>query len=187
MPAAPQQAPSARNISRSSWSTPSGRHTVCNRALRAATPAAQEWRDRLDDIAPGRFTVMMQVMASGARAAASGGFRARIRDARGQWAALTASPLVGGADEDVAVVIEPVSGDQLVEMLLAAYGLTPREREILSEMAQGKSNAAIASTLILSERAVEKHINSIFSKLSLSEEPAVHRRVKAVLLYLSAG
>ena len=64
--------------------------------------------------------------------------------------------------------------------------LTPRETEILSEMAQGKNNAAIAETLVLSERAVEKHINSIFSKLALSEEPDVHRRVKAVLLFLSA-
>jgi DNA-binding NarL/FixJ family response regulator len=63
--------------------------------------------------------------------------------------------------------------------------LTPRETEILSEMAQGKNNAAIAETLVLSERAVEKHINSIFSKLALGEEPDVHRRVKAVLLFLS--
>jgi DNA-binding NarL/FixJ family response regulator len=63
--------------------------------------------------------------------------------------------------------------------------LTPREREILSEMAQGKSNAAIAATLVLSTRAVEKHTNSIFSKLGLSEEIDVNRRVKAVLLYLA--
>lgn len=63
--------------------------------------------------------------------------------------------------------------------------LTPREREILGEMAQGKSNAAIAATLVLSERAVEKHTNSIFSKLGLSEERDVNRRVKAVLLYLA--
>ena len=62
--------------------------------------------------------------------------------------------------------------------------LTPRETEILQEMATGKSNAAIAATLILSERAVEKHTNSIFSKLALSEEKNVNRRVKAVLLYL---
>jgi DNA-binding NarL/FixJ family response regulator len=63
--------------------------------------------------------------------------------------------------------------------------LTPREREILSEMAQGKSNAAIASSLVLSTRAVEKHTNSIFSKLGLSEEIDLNRRVKAVLLYLA--
>jgi DNA-binding NarL/FixJ family response regulator len=65
--------------------------------------------------------------------------------------------------------------------------LTPRERETLAEMAQGKNNAAIAASLVLSERAVEKHINSIFSKLDLSEEPDVHRRVKAVLLFLAQG
>jgi DNA-binding NarL/FixJ family response regulator len=65
--------------------------------------------------------------------------------------------------------------------------LTRREREILGEMAQGKSNAAIAATLILSERAVEKHINSIFSKLQLSEERDINRRVKAVLVYLAAA
>ncbi|HEX3542843.1 MAG TPA: response regulator transcription factor [Acidimicrobiales bacterium] len=63
--------------------------------------------------------------------------------------------------------------------------LTARELEVLSEMAQGKSNAAIADALVLSERAVEKHISSIFSKLNLTEEREVHRRVKAVLLFLS--
>jgi DNA-binding NarL/FixJ family response regulator len=63
--------------------------------------------------------------------------------------------------------------------------LTPRELEVLSEIAQGKNNAAVAESLVLSERAVEKHINSLFSKLGLSEEPSVHRRVKAVLLYLA--
>ena len=63
--------------------------------------------------------------------------------------------------------------------------LTPREREIMAEMAQGKNNAAIAAALSLSERAVEKHINSIFSKLGLTQEIDAHRRVKAVLLFLS--
>jgi len=63
--------------------------------------------------------------------------------------------------------------------------LTPRELEVLSEIAQGKNNAAVAASLVLSERAVEKHINSLFSKLGLSHEPDVHRRVKAVLLYLA--
>ncbi len=65
--------------------------------------------------------------------------------------------------------------------------LTPREREILGEMAQGRNNASVAGSLFLTERAVEKHINSIFSKLGLSEEKDVHRRVKAVLLFLSEG
>src|SRR5258708_37891534 len=63
--------------------------------------------------------------------------------------------------------------------------LTARELEILGEMAQGKSNAGIAAALGVSERAVEKHTNSIFSKLGLTEEKEVNRRVKAVLVYLS--
>ena len=63
--------------------------------------------------------------------------------------------------------------------------LTPRELEVLGEIARGKNNAAVAGTLGLSERAVEKHINSLFAKLGLTNEPDVHRRVTAVLLYLA--
>jgi DNA-binding NarL/FixJ family response regulator len=63
--------------------------------------------------------------------------------------------------------------------------LTPRESEVLAQVAQGKNNASIASSLFLTERAVEKHINSIFSKLGLSEEHDINRRVKATLLYLA--
>lgn len=89
-------------------------------------------------------------------------------------------------------VIDP----KVVEALVAARSraglsdldrLTPRERETLSEMARGKNNAAIAASLVLSERAVEKHINSIFSKLGLTQEPNVNKRVKAVLLHLGAN
>jgi DNA-binding NarL/FixJ family response regulator len=63
--------------------------------------------------------------------------------------------------------------------------LTPRETEVLAQMAQGKNNHAIAETLVLSDRAIEKYINVIFSKLELSTEMELHRRVKAVLLFLS--
>jgi DNA-binding NarL/FixJ family response regulator len=65
--------------------------------------------------------------------------------------------------------------------------LTPREHDVLAEMATGKDNAAIAATLVLTVRAVEKHINGIFAKLGLAEEREVHKRVKAVLLHLAAG
>jgi DNA-binding NarL/FixJ family response regulator len=63
--------------------------------------------------------------------------------------------------------------------------LTPRERDVLSEMARGSNNAAIAETLFLAERSVEKVIHSIFLKLGLGWETAVHKRVTAVLLYLA--
>ena len=67
----------------------------------------------------------------------------------------------------------------------ALESLTPRERDVMAAVAQGKNNAAIASSLFLTERGVEKHINAIFSKLGLSEEKEVHRRVKAALIYLA--
>jgi len=79
---------------------------------------------------------------------------------------------------------------KVVEALVAAKArmassplaqLTDREREVLEQMAQGKNNASIAKALFLTERAVEKHINSLFHKLGLSEETEVHRRVMAVL------
>ncbi|MDQ4143749.1 MAG: response regulator transcription factor [Actinomycetota bacterium] len=63
--------------------------------------------------------------------------------------------------------------------------LTPRELEVLEQMAQGKNNHAIAEALVLSDRAVEKYINVIFSKLGLSSDLELHRRVKAVLLFLA--
>jgi DNA-binding NarL/FixJ family response regulator len=63
--------------------------------------------------------------------------------------------------------------------------LTPRETEVLGLIAEGLNNAAIADRLVLGDKAVAKHINGIFSKLGLSEEDEVHRRVKAVLLWLA--
>ena len=63
--------------------------------------------------------------------------------------------------------------------------LTPRERDVLAEIAQGKSNAAIAESLVLTKRAVEKHINSIFLKLDLAFADDVSKRVKAALLFLA--
>ena len=87
-------------------------------------------------------------------------------------------------------VIDPSVVDVLVEARSRPassplHRLTPRESEILLYMAQGKNNAAIAASAFLSERAVEKHINSIFSKLGVSQENDVNRRVKAVLLFLA--
>jgi DNA-binding NarL/FixJ family response regulator len=83
----------------------------------------------------------------------------------------------------------------LVQELLAADrqrhsspldDLTPREREVLAEMAQGRSNASIAESLVLTKRAVEKHVGAIFQKLCLEDDEVVSRRVTAVLMYLAA-
>lgn len=65
--------------------------------------------------------------------------------------------------------------------------LTEREREVLAEMAAGKSNASIGASLFISARSVEKHINAIFTKLDLVQTDDVHRRVQAVLVHLGLG
>lgn len=65
--------------------------------------------------------------------------------------------------------------------------LTPREREVLAVIAQGHTNAAVAAELVLSQHAVEKHINSIFAKLGLTGDPRQHPRVRAALMFLAEG
>jgi DNA-binding CsgD family transcriptional regulator len=145
---------------------------------RAVTPAAQEWQDRIDETAPGRFTVMMQVMASGARTAVSGGFRARLRVAHGQWAILHASPLIGGDDEQIAVAIEPATGDQLIGLLLMAYGLTARERDICREVMAGRSTSDIAGRLFISSNTVQDHLKSVFAKVGVRSRGELVARLR---------
>jgi DNA-binding NarL/FixJ family response regulator len=90
----------------------------------------------------------------------------------------------GGALVDPRVVEELLAHWKDEESPLAR--LTPRERETLALVAEGRSNLAIAHALGVTERAVERHINSIFAKLDLTEPTRVNRRVKAALVYLSA-
>ena len=107
----------------------------------------------------------------------------RVHD-RGQLVSAIDTVATGGA------VIDP----KIVEILVAARAraersplseLTPREHEVLAEIAEGKSNNAIAESLVLTKRAVEKHINSIFMKLNLATADDVSKRVKATLLFLA--
>jgi DNA-binding NarL/FixJ family response regulator len=107
----------------------------------------------------------------------------RIRDKDDLIAAIQAVARGGS-------IIDPIIVDVLIEARSKAATsklseLTPRERELLAEIAAGKSNGAIAESLVLTKRAVEKHVNSIFSKLSLPETQDVSRRVKATLIFLS--
>ena len=87
----------------------------------------------------------------------------------------------GGSALDPEVVSQIVGRRRVKDPL---EELTPREREVLRLMAEGRSNHAIAETLVISERAVEKHVTSIFSKLNLPQTAEDHRRVLAVLTFL---
>jgi DNA-binding NarL/FixJ family response regulator len=81
-------------------------------------------------------------------------------------------------------VVEGLVARQARVSTSAVHKLTPRERDVLGEMAQGKTNAAIGESLHLSLSAVEKHVNAIFMTLGLTEEAQVNKRVAAVLLFL---
>ncbi len=83
-------------------------------------------------------------------------------------------------------VVEGLLARKASETSSALRGLTERELEVLQELATGRSNAAVAKTLYMSERAVEKHVGSVFQKLGLANESDVNRRVMAVLAYLEA-
>ena len=107
----------------------------------------------------------------------------RVSDLQ-QLAGALRSVATGGSVVDPLVVQELIAARRvLADSPLGA--LSERELEVLAAMAEGLSNAAIAARTYASERTVEKHINTIFTKLTLANEPDTNRRVKAVLMYLS--
>jgi len=107
----------------------------------------------------------------------------RIHD-RTQLASAIGAVAEGGSMIDPKVVETLVAARARAERSPLAE-LTTREREVLGEIAQGKSNSAIAESLFLTKRAVEKHINSIFMKLNLADAEDVSKRVKAALVFLA--
>ncbi len=134
----------------------------------------------LSQYAEAAYALTLLESGSGGRAYL---LKERIRD-RDELVRAITTVAAGGS------VIDPQVVDALIEARSRVARsplaeLTPRERELLGEIAEGKSNAAIAESLVLTKRAVEKHVNSIFSKLGLPEAQDVSRRVKAALVYLA--
>ena len=103
---------------------------------------------------------------------------------RGQLVSAIYTVAGGGSVIDPKIVEVLVETKARMEQSPLA-GLTPREREVLAEIAEGKSNAAIAESLVLTKRAVEKHVNAIFMKLGLAGSEKVSKRVKATLMFLA--
>ncbi|MEU5262737.1 helix-turn-helix transcriptional regulator [Amycolatopsis sp. NPDC021455] len=135
---------------------------------RAATAAAEAWRSELDEIAPGRFAVLLRAVVTGAVAAATGTFRARVRDAHGGWIVLHASRMVtGDGDGETVVTVDRASGAELLSVLLAAYGLTARERDVCREVLAGRSTTDIAARLVISAHTVQDHLKSVFAKVDV--------------------
>jgi DNA-binding NarL/FixJ family response regulator len=107
----------------------------------------------------------------------------RVND-RSQLVSAIHSVAAGGSMMDPKIV-EPLIASRSRGERSALADLTPREREVLAAIAEGRSNAAIATKMVLTKRAVEKHINSLFLKLGLGDEEHVSKRVKATLLFLA--
>ena len=128
------------------------------------------------------------------------GFAVRLFDKGSSGRAYLLKERVGDVEDLVEAIQQVHQGGSVVDRavvdtLISARSrqrspiddLTSREREVLSHIARGSNNKAIAERLVLSPRAVEKHINSIFAKLGLADEPDSHHRVRAVLLYMAAA
>lgn len=122
--------------------------------------------------------------AASSRGSAGVGYllKDRVGDV-GEFVEALSRVATGGTALDPEVVTQLFRASRHTDGLGA---LTPREQDVLALMAEGRSNGAIASTLVISERAVEKHVANIFSKLGLAPSDADHRRVLAVLRYLES-
>jgi DNA-binding NarL/FixJ family response regulator len=130
-----------------------------------------------------RYTADLLGAASGGGAAGVGYLlKDRVADV-GEFLDALSRVAAGGTALDPEVVTQLLGASRRNDRLAV---LTTREREVLSLMAEGRSNAAIAAILVVSERSIEKHVGNIFSKLGLPPSDADHRRVLAVLRYLES-
>jgi DNA-binding NarL/FixJ family response regulator len=127
-------------------------------------------------------TYMLALMANGSEGRAYL-LKERVNDVEQLVAAIRA--VANGGSVIDPKVVEALVAESARPADSPLKGLTPRERDVLREMAEGRNNASIAETLFLTERSVEKVIHSIFLKLGLTWETAVHKRVKAVIFYLA--
>ena len=147
--------------------------------------AAQEIREKHPEVG---VLVLSQYLEPGyamellAKSAEGVGYllKDRVSDV-GEFAAAVRRVAEGGSALDPAIVSQLVGRRRRDDPIDT---LTTREREVLGLMAEGRSNQGIAERLVVTERAVEKHVTSIFGKLRLAHAPADHRRVLAVLAYL---
>jgi DNA-binding NarL/FixJ family response regulator len=129
-----------------------------------------------------RYTADLLGAASGGGGGVGYLLKDRVADV-GEFVEALTRVAAGGTALDPEVVTQLLSASRRNDGLGA---LTARERDVLALMAEGRSNAAIAGILVVSERSVEKHVGNIFSKLGLAPSDADHRRVLAVLRYLQS-
>ena len=137
--------------------------------LESSTPGADHWLRRLPDgdLDAGRLpSAVLSVAARAMRSAGEAGevAVARVLSRGGTWVVLHGARLTTGGSQRVAVIIEPAHPTRIAPLLMTAYGLTEREREVASHVLRGASTAQIAEALVVSTHTVQQHLKSIFDK-----------------------
>ena len=142
-------------------------------AVVAITPASERWLSTLIAAAPaeGDLPAVVNSVAYRALLAARGGApegaRARVPTSVGTWLAIHGSVVGDPAEGRVAVILEPARAPEIAPLIVAAYGLTAREREVTQLVLHGLSTAEIAGQLHLSEYTVQDHLKAIFEKVGV--------------------
>lgn len=145
-----------------------------NGKVESATPAGYRWMDDLE-VAPGEPSPLgaaLRAVDAAARATALGTVvmgpaRARVRTRSGEWLVLHASLLDGRHDGRVAVILELARPAEVASILLEGYGMTPRERDVVALVLQGRSTQEMATELGLSAYTVQDHLKGVFAKLGV--------------------
>ena len=152
-------------------------------AIEAVTPAAERWLSELITPPPpaGRLPQIVNAVAYRARLAAEGGgegmARARVPTSNGRWVVLHGSLVGDPAEGRLAVIIEPARPLEIAPLIVAAYGLSKREREVTRLVIQGLSTSEIASALHLSSYTIQDHLKSIFAKMGVHSRGEVAAKV----------
>ena len=150
--------------------------------IRSATPAANRWLEELAELDQSQLPRLPTVVASvvealkGPGAITTPGARARVLVRSGRWLTVHASRL-DDDDQSVAVIVEPTTPTALAPLIVAAYGLTPRETEVTQRLLTGLARKTIASELHLSLHTVNDHVKAVFDKTGSSSAGELRARV----------
>ncbi|UDG99475.1 LuxR C-terminal-related transcriptional regulator [Rhodococcus opacus] len=144
----------------------------------ALTAAARGWQDRFDEVAPGRLTVVLRAATFGARSSGSGIFKARVRDAEGGWILVRATALIGGDEPQTVVTLEPAVGGELTGLLLAAYAVTARERDVCADVIAGYATSEIAGRRGITVNTVQDHLKSVYAKAGVRSRAELAARLR---------
>ncbi|MFC9557074.1 LuxR C-terminal-related transcriptional regulator [Rhodococcus sp. NPDC056960] len=144
----------------------------------ALTAAAHGWKDRFDEVAPGRLALVLRAATFGARSSSTGIFKARIRDAEGGWVLVRATALIGAGEPQTVVTVEPAGDGELTGLLLAAYAVTARERDVCADVLAGYATSEIADRRGITVNTVQDHLKSVYAKAGVRSRAELAARLR---------